>query len=133
MVASLQMAKKKQSQSPAGEREKLHPEGPLVSVSREKRRQWKLRREELKLTQRKLAALVGVTSGTISNLETGRHPQVRRNVYASLERKLSHVESVPEAVSNDNVYRELVENTFDMSDEELAIVLAVAKTVKKPD
>lgn len=59
-----------------------------ISVAPDERKLFKDRRIELGLTQRELAVKVHATSGTISNLESGRHPQIKRDTYLRLRRVL---------------------------------------------
>lgn len=55
--------------------------GPVVDVTPEERTEIRKLRLAKKLTQEQLAAKIGVSNGTISNLETGRSGQTRRVVY----------------------------------------------------
>lgn len=60
-----------------------HPEGGVIDLTPEERARFKKRREDLKLTHRSLAKKIGASSGTISNIETGRYGQTSRVHYAA--------------------------------------------------
>jgi hypothetical protein len=51
------------------------------------------------------------TPGTISNIETGRHQQVKRSVYARLRRAL-RINGEGAAEQSEETYREIVEGVF---------------------
>lgn len=64
------------------------PKGPKMSITTDLRARVKAARDAAKLTQRELADLIGTTAATISNVETGRHPQITRAVFDGLQRRL---------------------------------------------
>jgi len=64
------------------------PHGEKISVSPEERATFKRMREANGWSQDELAAMVHVSNGTISNLETGRHGQVYKSTYAEILRVL---------------------------------------------
>lgn len=64
------------------------PDGPVVDVTPEEREEIKRLRKSKGLTQEQLAAKIGVSNGTISNLETGRHAQVHLSVLVEVRRYL---------------------------------------------
>lgn len=74
------------------------PTDPLVKVSNAERKAWKRQREKRELTTRQLAALAGTSNGTISNIERGKHRQIKRSLYISLVRALFR--PTPEAVAD---------------------------------
>lgn len=60
------------------------PSGPVIDVTPEKRARLKELRKLKGLTQDQLANKIGVSNGTISNLETGRHGQVHLSTYMEI-------------------------------------------------
>ncbi len=60
------------------------PTGGKVDVGPEERAEFKRLRKKAGLTQIQLAEKVHVSNGTISNLESGKHPQVYKSTYAEL-------------------------------------------------
>jgi transcriptional regulator with XRE-family HTH domain len=57
------------------------PGGAVIDVTPEERRRFKELRLAKGFTQPQLAARIGVSDGTISNIETGRSGQVKRAAY----------------------------------------------------
>jgi transcriptional regulator with XRE-family HTH domain len=110
--------------------DKKHPDGPLISLTAKERADLKAKREAKGFTTRELAARAGTTQGTISNVETGRHPQVRRGVYARIRRALR--DQSPAAADADHVFKEIVEDAVDLTPEQLVLVRGLVKTVKAP-
>lgn len=62
--------------------------GPKISVTPERRAEVKRLREALGWQQKDLAHRIGVNPATISNLETGRHPQIYQTVWFEVVRVL---------------------------------------------
>jgi DNA-binding XRE family transcriptional regulator len=61
----------------------VHPKGGVVDLTHEERERFKSRRIELGYTHRTLGDRIGCSSGTISNIETGRSGQPTREVYGA--------------------------------------------------
>lgn len=55
--------------------------GPVIDLSTEERKAFHALRKSLKISQEQLAAEIGVSNGTISNIETGSSSQPRREPY----------------------------------------------------
>jgi transcriptional regulator with XRE-family HTH domain len=108
------------------------PKGGKITVGPEERVRLKDLRETKGLKQGELAAKIGVTQGTISNLESGRHPQMARDKYAALIRVLG---ADSESMSNEEAYRRLMNAGSVLSGDQLAtavtIVEALAAAAKK--
>ncbi len=107
------------------------PVDELITLSKKERVDIRVAREKADLTQRQLATKVGVTSATISNVETGRHPQIRRSLYAELQRVLFRTSASPTTPGSDIAYRSLVEKLVDMDEQKLNTIAVVAEALKK--
>jgi transcriptional regulator with XRE-family HTH domain len=111
----------------------LQPDGPLVSVSEEERKQLRARRLKLELRQEDVAERAGCSTGTISNLESGRSTQVRRKVYARIRRVLRGKAVTPVMDEADEaMFRELVDGMIDLEGRDLRTVAALVNSLKKP-
>jgi transcriptional regulator with XRE-family HTH domain len=69
--------------------------GPVTDVTPDERAEFKRLRKSKKLRQDQLAAKIHVSPATISNIETGRSGQVRREPYLEALRYLRGSESEP--------------------------------------
>ena len=58
------------------------PEGNLVTVPMNKRPAMRAQREKMGLTQKDVAKTIGVSPGTISNIESRGQPQMESEAYA---------------------------------------------------
>lgn len=74
----------------------MHPEGPLISVESKERARLKELRLQKGWRQEDLALKASVTAATISNLESGRSNQLKRDVYARIVRALKADDSTPD-------------------------------------
>lgn len=99
------------------------PEGGLVSVTEERRKQVRELRDARGWKQEELAARAGCSHATISNLETGRSRQVKRVVMSRIMRALrSPVDEEPLSSAT----RDFIEGELDYLDERgLQAVMAV--------
>lgn len=117
---------------PSAKAGQVHPKGGMITIDEDERARIKAAREEAGLTQSEIAVKVGVTAATISNLETGRHPQVRKTVYAKILRVLKLAKAAPDASpANDETYKALVDEVIDLDGGEQALVIAYVKHLKK--
>ena len=121
---------RKAGQAKAGQ---VHPDGPLTSIADEDRKRIRAERERRGWTQKELATKVGVTSGTISNLETGeRHPQVRAKVLARIQRVLFHEDAANgSGEGTSEAFDAIVQGAIDLQAREQAAVLEFIATLKK--
>lgn len=117
--------------------QKPHPEGALITISKEERTAFKDKRTEKKLKQSELAGRIGVSNGTISNIENGKHLQVKATVYFQLRRVLFGSKGAAAAVDRSKerelVFKQIVEAISDLTDLQLEALLAHLKTFKKPE
>lgn len=104
------------------------PKGETISVGPEERAWFKHRRETKKLGQKELGVKVGASQGTISNLENGTHPQIKRSVYAGLRRVLGDFETTN---TTDSLRRELDIELPGLAESDLEAVVALARHLKK--
>ncbi len=89
---------------------------------------WKEMRQRRELNQRELARRIGVSSGTISNVETGRQRTLERGVYARWLRAISQEQpSIP-----DDMWDQLVKVFLDTDAEEAKKLIAIAPIIKTP-
>lgn len=89
---------------------------------------WRARRDELGISQRELARRVGVSSGTVSNVETGKQHTLERPVYAKWRRVLfKDGAAIPEELWN-----RLVDVLSDVDEDEAQKMIALAQMIKKP-
>jgi transcriptional regulator with XRE-family HTH domain len=107
------------------------PVDGLITVDKEERRVMREQREKLGLTQRDLARKLRhrVTAATISNFETGRHPQVQRQLYADIKWALTKQEAPTDGTDGD--FQEIVEALVKLDARELGVVRAVVASLKK--
>lgn len=112
------------------ERQQFHPTGGVVTIDGTERSRLKAGREAKELTQGQLAKRIGVTPATISNIETGRHPQVKKTVYAKLVRALFGKDDRQATETSDLVFTDLVASTMDLSVDQQLALLAIARTLK---
>lgn len=109
------------------------PKGGKITVGPEERAHLKMLREAKGLKQGDLAKKIGVVQATISNLESGRHPQVARDKYAELIRVLG---ADSESTSNEESFRRLVTAGAGLDGDQLAVAVAMIEALaaasKKP-
>lgn len=87
---------------------------------------WKEMRESRELNQRQLARRIGVSSGTISNVETGKQRTLERSVYARWLRAISQDQpSIP-----DDVWEQLVNVFLDTDAEDAKKLIQIAPIIK---
>jgi transcriptional regulator with XRE-family HTH domain len=68
--------------------------GPVIDLTPEERSEFRRLRKAKGLGQEQLATKIGVSTGTISNIETGRSGQVRREPYLEAMRYLKSTKEV---------------------------------------
>ena len=90
--------------------------------------EWAAKRKELGLSQRALARRVGVSSGTVSNIETGKQHTLDRSVYAKWRRLLFR----DGAAIPDELWDELVNVFSDVDEEEAKKLIAIDPMLKQP-
>ena len=100
-----------------------------ITVGPEERVRIKKAREGRGWKQKELGDRVGVSQGTISNLESGKHPQIYKSVYAAIRRVL-HLSD--EMAASDEVYRQIVEGALELGESEQRAVAALIDQLKKP-
>ena len=109
---------------------KMSPTDGRITVDADERKLFKQRRVELGLTQRELALRAHTTNGTISNLEKGKHPQIKRSLYMRLRFILLRDKAEPSA-RIDEMYKELSEVATDLDEKHMAHLLETARSLKK--
>jgi transcriptional regulator with XRE-family HTH domain len=102
-----------------------------ITVGADERKVLKARRETLGLTQRELAAKVGTTNGTISNLENGKHPQIKWSTYARLRYVLFKEKAVVEE-NVDDVMKDIADELPTLDAHALKAVRTLVSSLKKP-
>lgn len=108
----------------------VHPTGAVATITNEQRQRIRARREELGWRQEDLAARVGVTPATISNLESGRTAQPKKSVYAKVLRALKLGEEPPDA-GTEAAYMAIVEGAVELNPQEMQAVRALIESLKK--
>jgi transcriptional regulator with XRE-family HTH domain len=103
-------------------------QGPKITVGPEERAQIKALREAKGWIQKDLATRVGVTPATISNLETGRHPQVYLAVYQKIIAALRGDGAAQKAM---DAYHRIVEGSAELTESEQLTVAAWIDTLRK--
>lgn len=104
----------------------------MVTVGPDERRQLKEIREKLGLRQQDLATKIGAAPATISNMETGRHPQMRKVVYARLRRALKLAsEGIVEVAGDDENYIAIVTGALDLDEQQQRAVRALIDSLRK--
>jgi transcriptional regulator with XRE-family HTH domain len=89
---------------------------------------WRQMREARGFTTRTLATRIGTSSGTISNVETGKQRTLERGLYARWMRAISKEQpSIP-----DELWEQLVAVFVDADDEEAKKLIQLAPIIKKP-
>ena len=106
----------------------------LITVGKAERQRFRERREELGLKQKDLGDRVGTTAATISNLETGRHPQIDKKLYARIKRALFRsTTSAAGAEETDDYWRTIVDGAMDLDAQAMKAVAALVQSLKKTD
>lgn len=106
------------------------PADGKITVDADERKLFKERRIALGLTQRELAAKARTTNGTISNLEKGKHPQIKRSLYLRLKFVLFREKAEPGDASSE-MYKELSDVAVGLDRKHLAHLLETARSLKK--
>lgn len=101
-----------------------------VTVDELERKLFRERREKLGLKQRDLGKKVGASGGTISNMENGVHPQIKRETYARLRIVLLGDRSDP-VDTVDDVYQDIVSDLPDLDRTKLVEIRALVKMMKE--
>jgi transcriptional regulator with XRE-family HTH domain len=105
------------------------PKGGKITVGPDERTRLKELREKKGLGQKELALKIGVTQGTISNLESGRHPQMTKLAYASLVKALG---TDAESMTNEEAYQRLVRAASTLGADQLAVAAATIEALAAP-
>ena len=101
--------------------------GPAVDLRDGTGEEWRKKREEREYSQRELARRIGTTSGTISNVETGKQRSLERGLYLRWRRALyKEMPSVPE-----DLFEKVVDVLADMDNGEAAEIIQLAQIIKK--
>lgn len=103
--------------------------GKRITVGRELRIAIKDKRESLGLTQKEFAAQMRVSAGTISNLETGQHPQVSQDLYIRLKRVLTL--NGDSTLQTSQIFEEIVDGVLELDERSQRIVNELIKSLKK--
>lgn len=104
--------------------------GPKMDVPSEERTRLRDLREGRGWSQQQLADKIGVSNGTISNLETGGSGQVYKAVYAEVVRVLKAGDEATEADANR--FMRAVKRLLELDERGWAIVEAVLDAQPKP-
>jgi transcriptional regulator with XRE-family HTH domain len=83
----------------------VQPGGPVMDVTPEERARFKDLRKSKGMTQPQLAARIGVSDATISNIETGRSRQVNRTAYLAAMMVLQSDGLTPHAMRDERIKR----------------------------
>jgi transcriptional regulator with XRE-family HTH domain len=102
-----------------------------ITVDEAERKLIKERRESLGLTQRQLAAKAGTTNGTISNLENGKHPQIKQSTYMKIRYVLFKEKTIPEG-NTDALFKDIAVDLPDLDQQGLEVIRSVIRSLKKP-
>lgn len=108
------------------------PEGALITIDADERVRLRELRKKRGWQQGELAKRIGVTPSTISNIETGRYPQVRKSVYAALLRALRSTGAPDTTAEELAVFRELVDNLVDLGVDQQRQIIAIVQMARKP-
>lgn len=106
----------------------VQPKGEKISVGPEERAFFKKQREEKGLEQKQLAVKVGASQSTISNLESGRHPQVNRATYAKLKQVLGTFEA---GATSEALYKRIVDGLMLLNENNLATTADLVDSLKE--
>jgi transcriptional regulator with XRE-family HTH domain len=104
------------------------PAGEKISVGPEERAFFKERREAKGYDQKVLGKKVGASQATISNLESGRHPQVTKATYAKLVQLLGKSPVTPNA---ERMFQEIVGDLVDVPESSLNAVRELVRALKQ--
>lgn len=104
-----------------------HPEGDKITVTPEERARFKAERLRRGWRQKDLAGKVGVSGGTISNLENGKHPQIFRSVYARL--KWTLLREAADGLTED-AFRRITESALTIGPEDVDVVVTLIETLR---
>lgn len=102
------------------------PRGGKITVGPDERARLKQLRTSKGIDQGELAAKIGVSQATISNLESGRHPQMTKDKYAALVRVLG---AQADAMTNEDAFRRIVQAATALEDEQLAVAVATIEAL----
>lgn len=130
------MAKPKQPpkprQPPPDSAPQRHPDGPMMTLSQEQRARLLAARKAKKWRQQDVAKRVNVSHATISNIEKGRHPQVRQKVYAELVRLFSGNEPDEHvAAQSDALIGAIIDEAAPLNQEDQQLVLNMIQGLKR--
>lgn len=107
------------------------PKGSVVLVGADERERIRKKRLELGWQQKELAAKVGCSYATISNLETGRHPQINRGVYAKIYKALKLGDMTEQQAFNEESWHAIVTGSLEITDDDRRVVAALIDQLKQ--
>jgi transcriptional regulator with XRE-family HTH domain len=109
-----------------------HPDGPKMTLTSDQRAAFKLLRQGKGLSQQQLAHLMGVSNGTISNLENGRHEQVFVSTYTEAVRVLKATEIAKKNSDREMRFSRIVEKLMQLdARSELAVEALIDSLLTK--
>jgi len=106
--------------------------GPKITLSKEERDRLRAQREARGLTTQQLADRVGASQASISNLETGRHPQVYKALYMRVVKYLFRPGDREPAADEEAAFFELTNDLADLTGKEIAAARAFVAALKSP-
>lgn len=103
------------------------PKGEKISVGPQERAWFKKQREIRGLNQGQLATKVRASQGTISNLESGKHTQIKKQTYALLVQMFGR----PAGIENSQqVVEDILNDLAHVPESNLAAVLQLVRALK---
>jgi transcriptional regulator with XRE-family HTH domain len=102
--------------------------GEKITVGPEERAFFKEQREKKGFDQKELGKKVGASQATISNLESGRHPQVTKATYAKLVQLLGKSAVTPNA---EQMFHEIVGDLAGVPESSLHAVRELVRALKQ--
>jgi transcriptional regulator with XRE-family HTH domain len=110
------------------------PGGDRISVGPEMRAWFKTQREAKKLGQGTVGKKVGLSQGSISNLENGTHPQITKAAYAKLLR-LFGTPDAPDGADlggeTDALFGELVKQATPLTESDMRLAVALVRQLRE--
>src|SRR3990167_10473230 len=108
------------------------PTEEVVSLTPAERQRLRARRQDKKLKQSDLATKIGVTPATISNIETGRHQQVKKSIYAKLVQALFGKAADASSVErNAEAFKTIVDGAVQLDEAGLRAVSALVASLAR--
>lgn len=104
------------------------PTGEKISVGPEERALFKRWREENGLNQKAFSKKVGASQGTISNLESGKHTQIKKSTYAKLILLCRRPDASP---NTERMVQEIIGELVGVPESSLGVVRDLVRALKK--